>query len=196
MRRIARVFRLILQKQRLFFSLLINQLPLRPVRRAHRPGRGFSGSVMAVRTSIASNPILSISDQGMVRVSSRPSRPNSRGLPSKSRLWICAVFSSSTKSSTRPRQAPSCSCTTSFSHSSRKVIFPTPLSAAGGSPPPWGNVCTKKLWYALPYPIAAKQMQLRLLWPDIFLAIFSKDEETQKKLVLSPADVLYWEKSP
>jgi len=39
-------------------------------------------------------------------------------------------------------------------------------------------------------------MQLRLLWPDIFLAIFSKDEETQKKLVLSPADVLYWEKSP
>ena len=85
-----------------------------------------SGKGSSVRTRTASSPILSISSQGMVSVSSRPSSPNRCGLPSKSRLRTCAVCGSSSRSSALPRQAPLDSCTTSLAQSSRNVI---------GSPP-------------------------------------------------------------
>lgn len=47
-------------------------------------------------------PILSISSQGMVSVSSRPNSPNRCGRPSKSRLRTCAVCGSSSRSSALP----------------------------------------------------------------------------------------------
>ena len=80
---------------------------------------GASGR--AVCTSTASVPMVSISCHGMVRLSSRPSNPNSLGRPSRIRLCSRAVAGSKVRSSARPRQTPCSSCTTSFSHSSRMV---------------------------------------------------------------------------
>ena len=84
---------------------------------------------MSVRTRMASRPMRSMSAHGMVRVSSRPSSPKSRGRPSRSKLPMRAVSASNSTSSTRPRQAPSFSWTTSLLHSSRKVISPAPLQS-------------------------------------------------------------------
>ena len=62
------------------------------------------------------------------RVASRPSSPKNRGRPSSCKLWIWAVWGSSSKSSALPRQAPLESCTTSLAQSSRNVIrLPSPF---------------------------------------------------------------------
>ena len=120
-----------------------------------RQNAGFSGcggaSGRAVCTRMASAPMVSISCHGMVRLSSRPRSPNSRGLPSRIRFCSWAVAGSKARSSARPRQTPYSSCTTSFSHNSRMVNAALPFLPQLMQPP--GCSCKKqwkphgRLWY-------------------------------------------------